>query len=135
MLPLESRILIVDDVEGVREFLKTCLLDLGYENIDEADDGITAWPKIIGAFHEGEPYLLICSDWKMPLMSGIDLLVKVRGRAGLENTLFIMVSGQIGGTHCDLALKSGANGYLNKPFETSILSAKISEAIVNRRRT
>ena len=67
------KILIVDDFSTMRRIIKNLLRDLGFNNTQEADDGQTAWPMLkTGNFD------FLVTDWNMPIMTGIELLKKVR---------------------------------------------------------
>ena len=74
MFPLDTKFLVVDDFATMRKIIKKVLNELGYTNVEEADDGKTALPLIQGAHDAGKPYGFIVSDWNMPGMQGIDLL-------------------------------------------------------------
>lgn len=126
MMDKKCKILIVDDMKTMRMALKKCFRDLGYENMTEADDGASAWPKLEEAISNGEPFDLICSDWNMPVMQGIDLLRKVRGHAKIQSTPFILVTAESDKSQVLEALKAGVSNYLTKPFTAASLSEKIN---------
>lgn len=129
MLEKKCKILIVDDMKTMRMALKKCFKELEFENITEADDGETAWPKIEEAVANGEPFDLICSDWNMPKMQGIDLLRKVRGHGKIKTTPFILVTAESDKSQVLEALKEGVSSYLTKPFTTASLSEKIGAVV------
>ena len=77
-LKADMKILIVDDMGTMRKIIKKMLGEIGFENLDEADDGAPAWEMIQKAHDDGEPFEFIVSDWNMPNMSGLDLLKNIR---------------------------------------------------------
>ncbi len=69
MFNLKLKVLVVDDFPTMRRIVKNLLKQLGFENIDEAEDGAQALGKL-----KTGGYGLVVSDWNMPVMEGIDLL-------------------------------------------------------------
>ncbi|NIA19695.1 MAG: response regulator, partial [Xanthomonadaceae bacterium] len=84
---LNMKILIVDDFSTMRRIIKNILRQLGFTNVQEADDGATAWPKI-----QSEPFDLIVTDWNMPKMSGLELLKAIRSDENLKDLPVLMVT-------------------------------------------
>jgi two-component system chemotaxis response regulator CheY len=116
-------ILVVDDFSTMRRIVKTCLKQLGFENIEEADDGQAALTKLQnGAFQ------FVVSDWNMPNMMGIDLLKAVRADAKLKATPFLMVTAEAQKEDIIEAAKAGVSNYIIKPFTADVLQQKM-EAI------
>ena len=69
----DLKFLVVDDFSTMRRIIKNLLIDLGYPNVDEADDGKTALPMLqTGNFD------FLITDWNMPGMPGLDLIKAVR---------------------------------------------------------
>lgn len=127
----DPRILIVDDFETVRLFLRNALNQIGIENIEEAGDGKEALQMIEDWNKKGQPFDMIFCDWNMPEMTGIELLTKIRGTAHLKNTPFIMVTAESETSSVESALKAGTTDYITKPFTVDGLREKI-ESIFNR---
>merc|ERR1712137_1252611 len=69
ILDKSMKILVVDDFSTMRRIIKNLLKDLGFANIQEADDGSTALPML----QQGD-FDFVVTDWNMPGMQGIDLL-------------------------------------------------------------
>ncbi len=109
-------ILVVDDERFIRETLARFLQDEGY-SVECAEDGAAAWEKLqISRFD------IILTDIKMPNMDGFELLRKIRSVT--SDTAVIMMTGFSQEYTIREAMKSGANGYLAKPFKTAeILTA------------
>ncbi|MEW8470306.1 MAG: response regulator, partial [Candidatus Thiodiazotropha sp.] len=80
------KILIVDDFSTMRRIIKNLLRDLGFNNTQEADDGLTALPML-----QNGNFDFLVSDWNMPGMTGIDLLKAVRADDKLSSLPVLMV--------------------------------------------
>jgi two-component system chemotaxis response regulator CheY len=82
-LDTNINVLVVDDFSTMRRIVKNLLSELGFKNIDEADDGLTALPKLTtGKFD------FLVTDWNMPGMEGIDLVKAVRADPNLPRCQF-----------------------------------------------
>ena len=112
---------MVDDHESMRKIEKQILNDLGYKNVDMADDGTTAWDLL-----QKSTYDFVISDWNMPQMEGIDLLKKIRADARIGKTPVLLVTAESKKEKIVEAAQAGVNDYVVKPFNAEILSAKIS---------
>lgn len=116
------RILIVDDFSTMRRIIRNLLSDLGFKNIEEADDGNTALPLLkAGGFD------FLITDWNMPGMQGIDLLKEVRKDPNLSGMPVMMVTAQAKKEEIVMAAQAGVNGYVVKPFTADTLKEKIEK--------
>ncbi|MEC9283793.1 MAG: response regulator [Bdellovibrionota bacterium] len=131
MFSPDTRFLVVDDFATMRKIIKKVLAELGYTNVEEADDGQTALPKIKEAQKEGNPFGFVVSDWNMPGMTGIDLLRAVRADENLKATPFMLVTAESEQKNVVEAVQAGVNDYVVKPFNAATIKAKF-EAIYNR---
>jgi two-component system chemotaxis response regulator CheY len=120
-------ILVVDDFSTMRRIVKTCLRQLGFENIAEAEDGKQALEKMAAT-----DFKLVVSDWNMPNMMGIDLLRQVRSVDKWKTLPFIMVTAEAQKENVIEAAKAGVSNYIIKPFTTDQLQAKL-EAVFSRK--
>lgn len=120
-------ILVVDDFSTMRRIVKTCLKQLGFENITEAEDGQVALGKL-----QAQDFKLVISDWNMPNMMGIDLLRAVRGDAKLKVMPFLMVTAEAQKENVIEAAKAGVSNYIIKPFTADQLQQKL-EAIFTKK--
>jgi len=119
---LKMRILVVDDFASMRKIIKGLLKQIGFQNIEEADDGSTALEKLkIGEFD-----LVIC-DWNMPKMPGIEVLKAVRNDPQLKDLPFLMVTAEAKKDNVIKAVKAGVNQYVVKPFTAETLQKKIKK--------
>ncbi|MFH1020767.1 MAG: response regulator [Pseudomonadota bacterium] len=125
------KILIVDDFETPKKFIRNMLHELGYEsreNILEASNGLEALHIL-----EKTPIDLIICDWVMPVMTGFDLLQKVRAMPEFAGIPFIMVTAEAEKGNIMSAIKAGVSQYIIKPFTAEILYHKIESAFAMRR--
>lgn len=125
MFPNTTKFLVVDDFATMRKIIKKVLTELGYTNIEEADDGANALPMIQNAASNGAPYGVIISDWNMPKMQGIDLLKNCKGDPKVKDTPFILVTAESEQKHILEAAKAGVSDYVVKPFNAAILKQKL----------
>ncbi|EGL53399.1 MULTISPECIES: chemotaxis response regulator CheY [Methylophaga] len=116
------KILIVDDFSTMRRIIKNLLRDLGFNNTQEADDGLTALPILQAG---GIDFLV--TDWNMPGMQGIDLLKTVRADEKLSSLPVLMVTAETKREQIIEAAQAGVNGYIVKPFTAATLKEKIEK--------
>jgi two-component system, chemotaxis family, chemotaxis protein CheY len=117
-------ILIVDDYQAMIRIIRNFLLQLGFEQIDEAHDGQTALAKL-----KERSYGLVISDWSMAPMNGLELLQQVRADPDLKDLPFIMVTAENRDDRIALARQAGVSGYVIKPFNVETLGRRIANVI------
>ncbi|MDD3608901.1 MAG: chemotaxis response regulator CheY [Halothiobacillaceae bacterium] len=115
-------ILVVDDFSTMRRIIKNLLRELGFNNINEADDGSTALPML-----KAGGYDFLITDWNMPGMTGIDLLKAVRADPQLDKIPVLMVTAEAKREQIIMAAQAGVNGYVVKPFNAATLKEKIEK--------
>ncbi len=120
------KILVVDDFSTMRRIIKNLLRELGFNNVVEADDGVTAWPILQAG---GIDFLV--TDWNMPQMTGLELLKKVRGDDKLKTMPVLLVTAEAKREQIIEAAQAGVNGYIVKPFTAVTLKEKL-DAIFSR---
>jgi two-component system, chemotaxis family, chemotaxis protein CheY len=116
------KILIVDDFATMRRIVKNILVQLGYKNIIEADDGTAALSIL-----NNERIDLIVSDWNMPKMTGLDLLKAVRSNEATARTPFIMVTAEAQQDNIIQAVKARVSQYIVKPFTAETMQEKLNK--------
>jgi two-component system chemotaxis response regulator CheY len=116
------KILIVDGFSTMRRIIRNLLRDLGFNNIQETDDGSTALPML----QNGNVDFLV-TDWNMPGMKGIDLLKAVRANEKLAALPVLMVTAESNREQIIEAAQAGVNGYIVKPFTAVTLKEKIDK--------
>lgn len=117
-------VLLVDDSKTMRLLVQRALRQAGYRNlaIAEASNGIEALEQLKAS----QPKIIL-SDWNMPEMSGIDLLRQVRAK---KNTVhFGFITSEASAEIKQLALDSGADFLLTKPFSSEDVQAALSPVL------
>jgi two-component system, chemotaxis family, chemotaxis protein CheY len=117
---LSMPILVVDDYNTMIRIIRNLLKQIGFENVDDANDGSAALAKM-----QGKKYGLVISDWNMEPMTGYDLLREVRASPELSQTPFIMITAESKTENVIAAKKAGVNNYIVKPFNAATLKTKM----------
>jgi len=107
-VPSKPKILIVDDEENLRHWLRMILTEANYE-VDEAENGENALKKF-----ETNDYDFVLCDIRMPKMDGPALLQEMRRRQ-IPTTVIMMSAFGSEDTAIE-AMKMGAYDYISKPF-------------------
>jgi len=124
----DSAILVVDDSRLMRIVLTKALQELGFTNISEAVDGRDAIKKL----SEGS-YELMLLDMEMPEMNGIEVLIAKNTVPKLKEVPTIVISAT---EQVDLAVKcieAGAEDYLLKPPNNTLLRARVTTSLEKKR--
>jgi len=116
------RFLVVDDFSTMRRIVRNLLKELGFTNVDEAEDGQVALHKL-----KTQHFDFIVSDWNMPNMTGIELLRAVRADAQIKGIPFLMITAEAKRENIIEAAMAGASGYIVKPFTAATLEEKMSK--------
>jgi len=114
------KILSVDDFSTMRRIVKNLLKQLGYYNVEEAENGEAAFEMM-----KENRYDLVISDWNMPVKTGIQLLRDVRADPSLKDTPFLMVTAEAEKDNVLEAMEAGVNNYILKPFTAKVLEDKL----------
>ena len=114
------KILVVDDFSTMRRIVKNILHQLGFSNIEEAEDGKVALNRLKDGGVE-----FVISDWNMPNMMGIDLLRQVRSDENLKKLPFLMVTAESQKENVIEAVQAGVSNYIVKPFTAETLEQKL----------
>ena len=120
-------ILIVDDYKTMLRIIRNLLNEVGFRNIDEATDGVTALESL-----RTRPYDLVISDWNMERVSGLSLLKHVRADKDLCDIPFIMITAESKVDNIVAAKESGVSNYIVKPFTAATLQSKIAATFKRR---
>jgi two-component system chemotaxis response regulator CheY len=118
------KILIVDDFSTMRRIIRNLLKELGYANVDEAEDGQAALAKLGGGGFE-----FVVSDLNMPNMNGFELLRQVREDAALKHLPVLLVTAEAKKEDIVTAAQIGASGYIVKPFTKATLEEKLNKIL------
>ncbi len=126
MADTNMKFLVVDDFSTMRRIVRNLLKELGFQNVDEAEDGVAALSKL-----RGSQFDFVVSDWNMPNMTGIDLLKEIRADANLKHLPVLMVTAEAKKENIVSAAQAGANGYIVKPFTAATLEEKLNKIFQN----
>lgn len=118
----DTRFLVVDDFSTMRRIVRNLLKELGFVNVQEAEDGVEALAKL-----RAETFDFVVSDWNMPNMTGIELLQAIRADAKLKHLPVLMVTAEAKKENIIMAAQAGANGYVVKPFTAAVLDEKLKK--------
>lgn len=116
------KILVVDDMVTMRRIVKNILKQLGFVNVDEAENGQEALQKL-----RTDTYGFVISDWNMPVMTGIDMLREIRADEKLKSTPVLMVTAEAQQSNLIEAVQAGVSNYIVKPFTAETLQEKIAK--------
>lgn len=118
------KFLVVDDFSTMRRIIKNLLNELGYHDIEEADDGTTALPLLrAGSFD------VLITDWNMPGLPGIELLRQVRADPKLSKLPVLMLTAEAKREQIVEAAQAGVSGYVIKPFTAQTLAEKLDKVL------
>ena len=117
-----TKILVVDDFSTMRRILRNLLKELGYLNVDEAEDGNSALVKL-----RRDPFDFLITDWNMAGMDGLQLLKEVRTDPALCKLPVLMVTAEAKRENIIAAAQAGASGYIVKPFTAATLDEKMGK--------
>ncbi|ERJ17821.1 chemotaxis regulatory protein CheY [Salinisphaera shabanensis T35B1] len=112
--------LVVDDFSTMRRIVRNLLKELGYNNVEEAEDGVDALEKLnTGKFQ------FVVSDWNMPNLDGLEMLKRIRASDTLKDLPVLMVTAEAKKENIIAAAQAGASGYVVKPFSAATLEEKL----------
>jgi two-component system, chemotaxis family, chemotaxis protein CheY len=122
MADQNMRFLVVDDFSTMRRIVRNLLKELGFSNVDEAEDGQVALHKL-----KNSQFDFVVTDWNMPNMTGIELLKAVRADPQLKHLPVLMVTAEAKKENIIEAATAGASGYIVKPFTAATLDEKLKK--------
>jgi two-component system, chemotaxis family, chemotaxis protein CheY len=116
------KVLVVDDDVVSRMVLMHLVATSGEVEVLEAEDGEEAWRLLDGGL---VPAVVFC-DLRMPRLSGMDLLARVKADARFDGLPFVLASAADERATVDQASGLGAHGYLVKPFDPDAVRALLA---------
>lgn len=120
------RILLVEDEKNIRDLMALHLLRQGYQ-VSECETAVQAQEVLSNSSSQFD---IIIVDWMMPGgTSGVDLIRQYKGKQAI-----LMVTAKSESQDIVMGLESGADDYLTKPFDPSVLIARV-KALLRRRET
>ncbi len=123
MTDKDMSILVVDDFPTMRRIVRSLLKELGFTNVEEAEDGQEALAKLRG----GEGIQFVISDWNMPNLDGLEMLKQIRADEALKHMPVLMITAEAKKDNIIAAAQAGANGYIVKPFTAATLEEKLNK--------
>lgn len=117
-----TKFLVVDDFSTMRRIVRNLLKELGFTNVQEAEDGVDALAKL-----RADEFNFVVSDWNMPNMTGLELLQAIRADEKLKHLPVLMVTAEAKKENIIMAAQAGANGYVVKPFTAATLDEKLKK--------
>jgi two-component system chemotaxis response regulator CheY len=118
----KMKFLVVDDFSTMRRIVRNLLKELGFTNVDEAEDGVVALQKL-----NAGPFDFVVTDWNMPNMDGLTLLQTIRQTPHLKHLPVLMITAEAKKENIIAAAQAGASGYIVKPFTAGTLSEKLEK--------
>lgn len=116
------KFLVVDDMSTMRRIVRSILKELGFDNVEEAEDGNDALAKLrAGKFD------FVVSDWNMPNLDGLEMLKAIRADDKLKTLPVMLVTAEAKKENIIEAAKAGASGYVVKPFTAAVLEEKLNK--------
>jgi two-component system chemotaxis response regulator CheY len=116
------KVLVVDDMVTMRRIVKNILKQLGFGNVDEAENGQEALQKL-----RANTFGFVVSDWNMPVMTGIDMLRAIRADEKLKAIPVLMVTAEAQQSNLIEAVQAGVSNYIVKPFTAETMQEKITK--------
>ncbi|MEI6028279.1 MAG: response regulator [Betaproteobacteria bacterium] len=118
------KFLVVDDFSTMRRIVRGLLKEMGYDNVDEAEDGAVALAML-----KSKHYDFVVSDINMPNMNGFEMLAAAKAEPRLKNVPFLMVTAEARKEDIVRAAQSGAAGYIVKPFTRTTLEERLTKIL------
>jgi two-component system chemotaxis response regulator CheY len=116
------KILIVDDMATMRRIVKNILKQLGFSNVEEAENGQDGLQKL-----RTDTFGFVVSDWNMPVMTGIDMLRAIRADDKLKAIPVLMVTAEAQQANLVEAIQAGVSNYIVKPFTAETMQEKMAK--------
>ncbi|MET1080189.1 MAG: hybrid sensor histidine kinase/response regulator [Pseudomonas sp.] len=129
MITDQTVFLVVDDADSMRKINSSQLTMLGARQILLANNGLEAL-KLLATRRVD----VIISDWNMPVMTGFELLLKVRGDKRIAHLPFIMITADCEREQIAQVIAHGVSSILVKPYNTQHLGQHLARAMQHRPR-
>lgn len=120
------KILVLDDYATMRKIIINLLSELGFANAYEVESAEQAFEEL-----SKQSIDLLIVDWNMPMMSGLELVKKIRADKLLRQLPILMITAEAKREQINAAADAGVNGYIVKPFTAQTLLARIEKIFVN----
>ena len=124
----DAALLVVDDIEDNRFALARRLAGQGYLNVTTAADGRQALELL-----KSKPYDLVLLDIMMPNVNGYEVLAQMKANESLRHVPVIMISAVDDIDSVIRCIELGAEDYLPKPFNPTLLRARVGACLGRKR--
>ena len=121
---MSAKILVIDDSSTMRRIVRMSLARSGYSDVEEAGDGAEGLSMC-----QAKQYDIILTDWNMPNMDGLQLIIQLRTLPNYASIPIVMVTTEGAKDDVIEALTRGATSYIVKPFTPETLKEKIEEVL------
>ncbi len=118
-----GKVLIIDDDESLLDTVANWLT-YDHHSVETSSSGEAGY-ELLTTYK----YDAVILDWKLPDLSGIDIVTRLRAKG--DTTPVLMLTGQTNLSEKVLGFESGTDDYLTKPFELEELSARL-KALLRR---
>jgi len=123
-----QRVLVVDDNDGAREIISAMLTSFGF-SVAESGSGEEGISMTRTAEQEGEPFVLVFMDWRMPCMDGLEAIRRIRSDSAIAQPPAIIMISAFAGDEVRQKLKDmDGTLLLTKPLLPSALLDAVFEA-------
>ncbi len=135
------KVLVIDDDLNIRKIIKSVLHSIGVRDIAEATNGQEGYDllkvprsrNVTSYSGQGgggrRKFDLVICDWMMPVMTGFELLTRVREDTFIKDTVFLMATAENEEDNIVRAVKGGVDDYIVKPFTASVLEKKLRKVV------
>lgn len=113
--------LVVDDSRAIRLIISRSLKALGFATVE-----VTNGQEALDAVSSQGPFDVALVDWNMPVMSGYDFVLAIRGDRAHDEMAIMMVTSESEQSQVQRAIEAGASEYLMKPFSTESIEEKLA---------
>ncbi|MHC1768944.1 MAG: response regulator [Verrucomicrobiia bacterium] len=124
----QAALLVVDDSRTMRLGLMRALKNLGFRNITEAANGRQALEQVLA-----KPFDLILLDMEMPEMNGMEVLAAFKANPDLAGLPVIVISATEQMDSAVKCIEAGAEDFLPKPFNPTLLRARVTTSLEKKR--
>ena len=125
----KAAILVVDDMDVMRRITASQLRGMGVKRVLEAANGAEAL-KLLST----DPFTMVISDWNMPVMSGLDLLLAMKADPRYASMPFMMITAEAERDRVQTAINAGVNELLVKPYTAGLLSERLERCLLRKGR-
>lgn len=116
-----TQVLVVDDSPVIRKVARRIFDGMGFQTA-EAEDG----RKAVTACNFLMPDVILL-DWNMPVLDGFGFLRELRQMPGGSEPTVVLCTTENDVAHIARAMHAGADAYIMKPFDQSVITSKFAE--------